>query len=60
MHLTKFELQFISQKSIKGQVIVDYLAEAPLHDDKPLIIKLPDEHVFQLNEMEVPIDLEED
>jgi len=30
MHLTKFDIQFISQKYIKGQVIVDYLIEAQL------------------------------
>lgn len=47
MHLTKFDLIFISQKSIKAKVIADYLAEAPLPNDAPLIIELPDEHVFQ-------------
>jgi len=46
MHLTEFDLQFISQNSIKGQVIADYLVEAPLYDNKPLIIELPNEHVF--------------
>ena len=60
MHLTEFDLQFISQNSIKGQVIADYLAQAPLSDDKPLIIELPNEHSFQLDEMEIPMDLEED
>ena len=29
MLLTKFDLNFISQKSIKGQYLMGYLAEAP-------------------------------
>jgi len=37
MHWNKFNLQFISQKLIKGQFILDYLIEAPLYDDKPHI-----------------------
>jgi len=59
MYLTKFDLQFIIQNSIKGQVIVDYLAKAPLQDDNPLIIELLDEHIFQLDNVELPIELEE-
>lgn len=46
MHLTKFDFQLISQKSIKGKVIADYLVEEPMKDDKPLLIELPDEHGF--------------
>jgi len=59
MHLTKFDLQFIIQKSIKGKYIVHYLVEAPLCNDKPLIIELLDEHIFQLDEIEIHVDLEE-
>lgn len=40
MTLIKLDLEFISQKSIKEQVIADQLVEAPLHDDKPLIFSL--------------------
>ena len=60
MHLTEFDLYFVGQKLIKGQVIADYLVDAPLQDDKPLIIKLPNEHVFQLDELEIPFDPEKD
>jgi len=31
--------------------------EAPLIDDKPLIIELHGEHIFQLNDLEILIDL---
>ena len=60
MYLTEFDLQFIIQKSIKGQVIADHLAEAPLQDDNPLIIEVPDEHVLQLDNIDLPIELEEE
>ena len=60
MHLTKFDLQFICQKFIKIQVIADYLIEASLCDDKPLIVELSDEHIFQLDEREILVDLQED
>ena len=60
MHLTEFDLYFIGQKSIKGQVIIDYLVDTPLQDDKPLIIELPDDGVFQLDEIEIPVEPEDD
>ena len=55
MHLTEFDLHFIGQKLIKGQVITDYLIDAPLQDNKPLVIELPDDKEFQLDELEIPI-----
>ena len=60
MYLTEFDLQFICQKSIKGQVIADHLVETPLQDDNLLIIELPDEHIFQLDNVDLPIELEEE
>lgn len=56
MHLIEFDLQLVSQKSIKGQVIADYLAEAPIQDNKLLIIELHDEHVFELDEVEMLVE----
>lgn len=60
MYLTEFDLQFISQKSIKGQVIADHLVEAPLQDDNLLIIELLDKHIFQLDNVDLPTELEEE
>lgn len=60
MYLTEFDLHFISQKSIKGKVIVDYLAEAPIEDDKSLSIELPDESIFLVDEEKILLDLEDD
>ncbi|KAH9289007.1 hypothetical protein KI387_033124, partial [Taxus chinensis] len=36
MFLTEFDLKFIPQKAIKGQVIVDQLVVAPLVDASPI------------------------
>ena len=60
MYLIEFDLQFINQKSIKGQVIVDHIAEASLQDDNLFIIELSDEHVFQLDNVDLPTELEEE
>ena len=43
-----------------GYVIAYYLAKTSSPNDNPLIIELLDEHVFQLNEWEIPMEFEED
>ena len=60
MLLSKFDLEFISQKSIKGQVIANQLVESPLPSDHPLIIELPDDSVFSVSKVEEDVTLEED
>lgn len=60
MFLSEFDLVFISQKSIKGQVITDQLAAAPLESSSPLHISLSNEDIFKINEVEEPIDTQED
>ena len=49
MFLSKFDLIFINQKSIKGQVIIDQLATAPMESSAPLQITLLDEGVFKFD-----------
>lgn len=36
MILSEFDFEYVVRKAIKGQVISDQLAEAPLQDDHPL------------------------
>ena len=60
MFLSEFDLIFISQKSIKGQVITDQLAAAPMESSSPLQISLPNEDIFKIDEVEEPIDTQED
>lgn len=60
MFLFEFDLVFINQKSIKGQVIADQLVAAPLESSSPLQISLLDEDIFKIDEVEEPIDTQED
>eukprot|EP01018_Ginkgo_biloba_P024698 Gb_11643 [translate_table: standard] len=50
MLLSEFYIEYINQKSIKGQFLVDHLIEAPLSKNQPLIIRFPDESVLSLDE----------
>ena len=55
----EFDLEFISQKSIKGQVIANQLAEAPLLDNYPLNINLPNKDIFVIDKEEGSFDMHE-
>lgn len=35
--LTKYDIEYVELKSIKGQVIVDKLVEAPIYSKNPLV-----------------------
>eukprot|EP01018_Ginkgo_biloba_P033594 Gb_20371 [translate_table: standard] len=50
MLLSKFDIEYVNQKAIKGQVLADHLAEAPLLENQPLIIGFPDESILSLDE----------
>ena len=50
MLLSKFDIQYVNKKTIKGQAIVDHLADAPLVVDHPLIIKFSNEHLCLIEE----------
>jgi ribonuclease HI len=45
MILTEFDISFVSQKSIKGQALADFLALHPIPDDSPLLCEFPDENI---------------
>lgn len=60
MFLLEFHLIFINQKSIKGQVIINQLATAPLESSAPLQITLLNEGVFKIDEVEEHVDTQED
>lgn len=48
MLLSEFDIQHVDCKSIKGQVIIDRLVEAPLTDAQPLITEFLDEHLCNI------------
>ena len=41
--LTEFDIQYVSQKSIKGSIISDHLASLPTSEDRPVDDDFPDE-----------------
>ncbi|XP_057854792.2 uncharacterized protein LOC131064621 [Cryptomeria japonica] len=49
MLLSEFDLHFINQKSIKGQVIANQLANAPSDNSFPTLDLFPDEDVLIIN-----------
>ncbi|XP_062112651.1 uncharacterized protein LOC133823818 [Humulus lupulus] len=49
MILSKFEINFVPQKAIKGQALADFLAAHPIPDDVELREDLPDEEVFTVD-----------
>eukprot|EP01018_Ginkgo_biloba_P039290 Gb_22195 [translate_table: standard] len=50
MLLNEFDIEYVNQKAIKGQVLVDHLAEAPLSKNRPLSIGFLDESILSLDE----------
>lgn len=50
MLLSEFDIQYVNRKAIKGQAIVDYLVNAPLVANHPLIMEFPDEHLCLIEE----------
>lgn len=49
MMLSKFDIQYVDKKAIKGQVIIDQIVEAPLHGNHPLHIEFPDADVLNIS-----------
>ena len=41
--LTEFDIQYVTQKSVKGSVVADHLASLPVFDDRPIDVDFPDE-----------------
>ena len=46
MILSEFNIVYKDRKAIKGQVIADHLAEAPLQGDHPIIADFPDDTIM--------------
>ena len=41
--LTEFDIQYVTQKSVKGSIVVDHLDSFPVSDDRPIDDDFPDE-----------------
>ena len=44
--LSEYDLTYVPQKAVKGQVLADFLAAHPIPDDQAIIEDLPDEEVL--------------
>lgn len=52
MLLTEFDIIYVTQKAVKGQVIADQLADNPLPDYEPMQTDFPDEAAMFATEEE--------
>ena len=41
--LIEFDIQYVTQKSVKGSIVKDHLASLPVFDDRPIDDDFPDE-----------------
>jgi len=48
--LSEYDVKYVTQKSIKGSVIADYLAQNPLEKYQPLDFRFPDEDILTIEE----------
>ena len=43
MLLIEFDIQYVTQKLVKGSIITDHLASLPVSDDRPIDDDFPNE-----------------
>ncbi|PKI44581.1 hypothetical protein CRG98_035032, partial [Punica granatum] len=48
--LTEYDIEYVSRTSVKGQAIVDHLAEFPIEDRTPINLDFPDEGILQVDD----------
>ncbi|RVW84661.1 Transposon Tf2-2 polyprotein [Vitis vinifera] len=46
--LTEFDIQYVSQKSIKGSIVADHLASLSIYEDKPIDDDFPNEEFITM------------
>ena len=46
--LTEFDIQYVTQKSVKGSIVVDHLASLPVYDGKSIDDDFPDEQFVSM------------
>ena len=46
--LTEFDIQYVTQKSVKGSIAADHLASLPVSDDRPINVDFPDEQFVSM------------
>jgi hypothetical protein len=54
MLLSKYDIQYVTQKAIKGSVLAEYLAHQPVEDYQSLKFDFPDEDIMVIKDCEIP------
>ena len=49
--MTEFDIQYVSQKSIKGSIVADHLASLPIYKDKPVDDDFPNEEFVAMTSL---------
>ncbi|RVX14856.1 hypothetical protein CK203_012088 [Vitis vinifera] len=50
-YMTEVDIQYVSQKSIKGSIVTDHLASLPTYEDKPVDDDFPDEEFVAITSL---------
>ena len=54
MILTEYDIQYTTQKAIKGSVLADHLAHQAVDDYQPMNFEFPDENIMLVTDCETP------
>ena len=54
MILTEYDIQYTTQKAIKGSVLADHLAHQPMNDYEPMKFDFPDEEIVYIRDCNMP------
>ena len=54
MVLTEYDIQYTTQKAIKGSVLEDHLAHQAVDDYQSMNIEFPDETIMHITDCEKP------
>lgn len=52
--LTKYDIQYMPQKAIKGSVLSDYLAQQPMEGYQPIKLDFPDADIMFMRDCNIP------
>lgn len=52
--LTEYDIQYVTQKSIKGSILSDYLAHQPVEGYQPVKFDFPKEDIMFIKDCNIP------
>ncbi|KAL6340647.1 hypothetical protein AAG906_010555 [Vitis piasezkii] len=55
--LTEFDIQYVTQKLVKGSIVANHLVSLPVSDDKPVDDDFPYEQVVSMTSLKIVLDL---